>query len=442
MPDTTQPTPSPEPNKPPKPKRKPPQPKSKTGSGESSKAGQPSPDKQKSARDLLTAPRVRKAVVYPKVDLRAYLRELKDPLTAEVAKEILGWEQETENIKYDRKFLLQDLHGNKIRCSNNVSNRPYYPSVAEDWMLEILRDKWRFNGETIIVDRHGLLHDGQHRLIGLILANQEWEIDKKRTEPRWQTYWKAAPVIDALVVLGIVGTDDVVNTIGTGKPRTLVDVLFRCAWFSKLDEKDRLMVAKRTSYAVKMMWSRTAQNLEFRRKTGFKPRRPHSESLEFIANHERLLECVRFMFVEGQGKLNHFYDVGYAAALLYLMGSAASDSDVYDKVNNESALDWKLWDKAQAFWVDICANGEATEGLREELLDIKPELAGPVANDQRTGTIIKAWNLFSDGKPITKEDCHMEIAVDGEGRPSLTTTPLVGGIDVGAVSETNETGDE
>lgn len=375
-------------------------------------------------------------MVYPKVDVRLCLRGTTEPLTAEAAKIILGWQEETDNVKFNLNYLLTDKHDKKIRCLNNVTNRPFYPQVAEDWMLEILRDKWRFNGESIIVDRHGMLHDGQHRLIGLVLATQEWALDKKRTEPRWQTFWKTEPVIDALICLGVVGTDDVVNTIGTGKPRTLTDVLYRCAWFAKLHESDRMNAARDLAYAVKLVWNRTAQNLEFTRKTGFKPRRPHSESLEFIANHERLLQCIQFIREEGsEGKLSPFIPLGYAAGLLYLMGSAASDSDVYDKVNNESALDWKLWDTAEKFWVDICANGVHTEPLRDELLAIQPELAGPVAFEQRIGTIINGWNAFSDGKPIIAEECRMELVVDGAGRPSLTSNPLIGGIDVGAVKE-------
>jgi len=385
--------------------------------------------------------------VYKAVDVRVYLREKGEGLTADLAKEILGWSEESEHIKFGEKYRLIDFNGKKVRCENNTANRPYYPATAEDWMLEILRAKWRFNGESIIIDRHGLLHDGQHRLIGLVLANQEWELDRKRTEPRWQAYWKEPPNIDALVVLGIVGTDDVVNTIGTGKPRTIIDVLYRCAWFAQMDEKNRLAVAKAASYAVKLMWDRTAQNLEFTRKTGFKPRRPHSESLEFIMNHERILESVRFIYEEqmpdkgSEGKLTGLgVAVGYAAGLLYLMGSARSDSDVYDKVNNETALDWGLWDKAQEFFVDICANGKATEELREELLDVSALLAGGLANAQRIGTIIKAWNLFSDGKEITREDCHMDLVVDGEGKPTLTSNPIIGGIDVGTVKETAASG--
>ncbi len=41
-------------------------------------------------------------------------------------------------------------------------------------MLEILRGKWRLNFENIKIDHQGLIHDGQHRLVGLVFGGDAW----------------------------------------------------------------------------------------------------------------------------------------------------------------------------------------------------------------------------------------------------------------------------
>lgn len=385
-------------------------------------------------------------VVYPKLGVKVFcvnpnlLPEGLEPeaLTAEIAKQYLGWREESENIKFGDYYQLvyTNLEGQnrKVRCVNNTSNRPFDQRLAEDWMLEILRRKWRLNGETFIIDRHGLTQDCQHRFIGLVLAVNEWHIDQKRDAPsrKWQGYWKEEPYLEGIVVTGIYGDDDTVNTIGTGKKRSLADALYRHSWFNTLPIKEREQAAKTTESATKLLWRRTAQELN-----SDAPRRPHSESFEFIEHHKRILDCVRFIRDESAGKQApeglSFISKGQASCLLYLMGSAASDSDEYDKALNESALNWDLWDLAQEFWVDFMNNGKTTESLREALLNIPADASGAYANDLKVGMIIKAFNLYSDGKKVTEDGVAMESTRNELGQPVLAEVPRLGGIDVGKV---------
>jgi hypothetical protein len=402
-------------------------------------------------------------IVYPYIQVRYFCADPKDaspeftgedgkplaqPLTVAIAKEIVGWTEETDKVKFGNSYLLTDKYGKKIRCLNNLTNRPFYPALAEDWMLETLRRKWTINGETMIVDRYGMIIDGQHRLIGLILAAQELEIDKARKEGKigWSDFWDEEPYLEGLLVLGIDPAAAV--TQGTGKRRSLEDELYRSKWFEGKNEKERFELARITANAVKMLWYRTAQDAN-----SFAPKRPLSESLEFITNHPRIVESVRFIHDESgkERKLAPFTpSLGFASGLLYLMGCSSTDpSDEknpsrYDVTLKESSLKWDLWDKAQDFWTDIASNGKATEGLREALLMIPAEASGQYVRDLRSGLIVKAWNVYSDGEkivhkvdPETKEVLDSNIEVE-QGRneldePTVTEIPRIGGIDVGAL---------
>ena len=142
---------------------------------------------------LIGKKRKRGKIVYPEFDVTLFKKGTKEGvLTASVARKLLGW---TDDVPDNVEALLEDLEGNKIICMHNTDNRPFVKALTHDWMLEILRGKWRLNGETIIIDRTGMVQDGQHRLIGLVLAAQEHE---KHSE-RWTEYWKSEPYVEAFV---------------------------------------------------------------------------------------------------------------------------------------------------------------------------------------------------------------------------------------------------
>lgn len=391
-------------------------------------------------------------VIYPHLDVRLFLRdpsrapsyEVPGPLTAEVAREILDWQEEPPEGKglafgdnYLLKYTNPDGEEKKVRCGMNITNRPFYPKVAENWMYEILNGNWKFNGESMIFDNLGMAQDAQHRLVGLILAVNEWHLDQKRERAlqRWQDIWREEPSIDALIVVGVESDDKTINTIGTGKPRSLADALYRHSWFNSMPPKDRERAVKTAETAVNLLWERTAQNLN-----SFAPRRSHSEAFEFIERHPRILKCVKFIREETKGKKDWALlncSMGYSAALLYLMGCCTTDASDdtnpkrYDVVLNESALDWELYDRAEEFFIDLIGNGKATEALREELYKIPREVGGHFGKNLRIGMVIKAWNLYSDGKKITAEGVRVETGVDENENKTLAESPKIGGIDVG-----------
>lgn len=115
--------------------------------------------------------------------------------------------------------------------------------------------------------------------------------------------------------------------------------------------------------------------------------------------------------------------------MLYLMGSSKTDIDVYNGVNSEEAVDWGLWEKAYDYFVDLADNGKDTEGVREALLSIGPDL-GLVGFNLQIGTVIKGWHLYSDGMKITKADVEIKLGTNKDGQLIISEAPRIGGIDV------------
>lgn len=406
-----------------------------------------------------------KELVYPRIDVRVFINDpAKTPLTKDgtpsepsvlsgaIAKDLLQWQTEADaaleifqsntkeakelplakdgkqqKVDFGTDYLLMDAYGNKVRCLANVKNRPFYQALANDWKLEVLRRKWKFNGEPIIIDETGMDQDGQHRLIGLILAIQEWELDAKKLkdEQEWHTLWKEEPYLETLVVVGVSSDDETINTMNTGKKRSEVDAIYRSKWLEGKPDRERLALAKILGKAIKFVWNRTSYG-----DASLAPRRPHSELFEFLGRHERLKEAATAIYQTAEG--NSFAEMvpmGAACGLLYLMASDCTDIDSYNGVNSEEAINWEHWEKAYDYFADIGDNGKATEGVREALLGIGAEL-GSLGYKMRVGVLIKGWHLYSDGKKITKDKVEITVSENSDGQWVISEEPRIGGIDV------------
>lgn len=81
---------------------------------------------------------------------------------------------------------------------NNRRMNTKYLTYAD----EMRKGKWKENGESIIIDRNGVIKDGQHRLQATIAANHRWLV----------------PIVSDV-------EPNVMDTIDTGKNRSLSDVL-------------------------------------------------------------------------------------------------------------------------------------------------------------------------------------------------------------------------
>lgn len=370
-------------------------------------------------------PRIAKS----KSKVQADVCEGENAITVDEAKNILGWEEEDE-VKFGTDYDFKDVNNKKIRCSLNKVNRPLRWNQVLTLKQEHLNQRWEFNGETIIIGEKGNLLEGQHTLISLILSSQE--IDR---HPDEYTQFKKGITCEKIVVTGISEEDKVVNTINTGVTRSLADVIFRSEFFQDLTPRERKQVSRVCDYAVKLLWSRTGAGLNC-----YSTKRTHSESLDFIDRHSNLLKCVNFIFEENGGgdqKIKKFIPLGSAAGLLYLMSSSNTDPTYYfTKSQSEDNLDLDMFDLACEFWVLLASNDTKFKQLRLTLSKMLEEHGG--GNGVKIALLCKAWNLFSNGKAITKAALKLEFEKDDLDNITLAETPTVGGIDRGNPQDPSE----
>ena len=352
-------------------------------------------------------------------------------LTVPEAKKLIGWKTEKESGKdYGTDYALRDYEGNKVRLLNNPTNRPFRIAFAKRYASEIKRGKWSMNGEAIIIDNRNHVQNGQHRLTGFILAEQ----DRKQDAEGWAS--KGPATIPVLIVVGIDSRPDVVNTIDTGKGRTDADRIFRGQAFGKkYDTKEKKKLSNIYGKATRLAWLRAGG-----KQVSSAPHFPPTEAEEFRNNHVKLLEAVEVVYgLEGGGSatdgrlISNFLPLGTASALCYLMATSLTDPDKFD-AKGPVALNYKLWDQAVEFWTTF-ASGEDLKktnpifALRKLLP--KMESSSARGRDEINGTVANAWNLWADGKKGEAKDIKLTRTKNKTtGKIVFATAPRMGGLDV------------
>lgn len=371
-----------------------------------------------------------------------------DALTAETAKDILGWEETDDK----EKALLTDRDGKRIYCVNNVNNRPLNMPNVESIVQEVLYGRWKFNGENVIIGKTGLVLNGQHTLIGLILAEQDRLAGTcKGTGKKWTAIHPNPLSIEKSIMYGVDESDDVVNTLDTNRPRTLADVIFRSQYFQdftisaeggnrKLTKGERTQIARMCEHAIRLVWSRTGVENAF----GLK--RTHAESLAFLDRHKRIVDCVKHVYTDNtEGKVGDLISPGYASGLMYLFAASASDGAKYYKADprSEKKMDFSRMDKAQEFVTFIASGDPQFKALREAVAMLKNEAEGTTGTmSEKIELLIKAWNLFSAGTSFTEKRLELEYTTKDDGTRALVTGGIVGGIDAGQPEEEPEEEDD
>lgn len=374
--------------------------------------------KKKSTKKTKVDQQERKAI-YKNVDIS--ICHGKKALTATQSKELLGWREVPEGVT---EGVIS--YGNtKAFLENNITNRPISNSNLFTLKQEILRKKWRLNGETIIIGRTGLILDGQHTLIALILAVEDW-----KENPDKYPDWESEPTLEKIVVFGIDESDDTINTINVGKPRSLADVLFRSEFLAKINPRDRVKLARILDYAIRLLWERTGVKTS---EDAFGIRRTHSESLAFLGDHLKLVEAAKHIFEEDDnGSISNYLSLGYVTALLYLQATSKTDPDNYKGLNrNEGNLDISLWDDACDFWVEFSGGDQKLFHLKSSLDIFRIQREGGANNREEVIAVIcKAWIGYLDNS-VTEKSLELSYHKDPEGVTHLAECPTLGGIDQG-----------
>jgi hypothetical protein len=162
-----------------------------------------------------------------------------------------------------------------------------------------------------------------------------------------------------------------------------------------------------------------------------------------LDQHPRLLECVRHVYEEDgdEHHLSQFIPLGYASALLFLMGSSATkggkESPYRTAVEpNEKLLDWGRWDEAQKFIVLIAAKSKEVEGYRDAWTAMIE--SNHTSTAERAALLATAWNLFIEDEAITQEALTLEYDTNQDGFQVLSYMPSVSGIDLGDPKDADE----
>lgn len=413
---------------------------------------------------------------------RIYDIEYDGPITADFAKMILEYETEPDyvkrklaqdpnykesKLKFGSEFLFKDADGNKVVCWANCTNRPFDLTHANELAQDILTKNWKVNCENIIIGRTGLVISGQHRLIGLIRAVEQW-----RQQPHWQEIWETEPVIESMVAFGCSEDPKVIRTIDNVKPRTLGDVFYTSPLFADKSQSEKNELSKMLAYAVELLWKRTGGGRKMDKgKTGgdgdqFITYMTHSAAIDFQERHSKLLACVKHIFDEDGGKKPEIGETeegkepeirgkvisgvlkmqrGHAAALMYLMAQSKTSEEQVDDyyapgaTKTERRLNWDHWDKACQFWSELAAQElEWTETVKEAIYALNDPEEGFEGNvKEKCAIIVKAWlkyklkEAFKYDKP---ELLHPTFTIDetsNRRKIKPADEPVTGGIDRG-----------
>lgn len=398
--------------------------KAKSSASASTSAAKSSPSLKEPTRE----------VVYPDYD--ASLAVGDEAITETDAMEKIGWREASANVPVSPNQLAWKLEdGTRVQCYNNVKNRYVVQWSVRMLMNVILQGLWRFNGEPIIIGKTGLILNGQHCLMALVLAVREW-----RAHPDKYPFWDSEPTLEKLLVYGINEDDETVNTMDTCKPRSLGDAIYRSEYFNKykLTGKSKQKLAKICEHAIRFVWDRTGAGGDI----AF-GRHALMEFLDFLGRHPKLVACVKHVYDEDRGKssdgknedgkLAHFAPLGTMAGLMYLMAACGSDPDkkggyFQSEMPSESQLDMSSFDDASEFLTALAQGNKELQAIRSTLAAAKNE-DGLASRAERIAILVNAWNVWSANKKVTPETIRLKYVKDDEGFKHVVP-PCLDGIDI------------
>ncbi len=363
-------------------------------------------------------------------------------MTAAEMKTILGYEEEPKPGAWGDKYLCKHpVSGVPIRCSKNVRNREFDLALCLMYSQEVLNKRWKLNGETGVIDENDNVTSLQHRGLGLIFA-EDMRTDAEQSA-HWATLWDGPVSMPMILVKGTGSDDATVDTNDTGRGRGIPDMFFRSElWGKKASATERRTYSRILDFAMRFLWERTGVKND-----PYAPRKTHAEVMGWVARHMTILDCVKTIAIENgdTGRLKTICQPGTAAALMYLMGASSTDGKAYRSVEHpqekgKQGVDFHFLDKqganARTFWCGVNTSPAlaAINSVIGRLTDPKTAIQGGTAKE-RVSVVIKAWNLYKSGKPVTEEAIVLVKGEDykknSDGQWVLASFPIIGGIDLG-----------
>ena len=396
-------------------------------------------------------PLAERDVLYPEPEVAIYRGG--EPLTVELAKQFLGWQDEetyraqclkdnvegcrngvkegwlTEaQIGFGENYDFLDVNGVKIRLLSNYRNRPFKRKHCMALSQNILTKEYRYNGENVIIGKTGLVISGQHRLVAVVFAEQRRTSDKEKY--RWAEFWDGPVYIETNIAVGIDEDQKTVSTIDNVMPRDLSDVFYTMDLYRDMNPLERREITRYLGRAVDFLWARCGGSGG----VNGRPRvyETHPMATEYLDRHPKLKEAVAHVFsLNGDRQLSKIgLSPGYSAAVLYMMACYADDYEAYanaDPNPNESVLDMKHWKKACQFWTGLsqsvvkAAKGEAEPiTVHKALATLSDEeISAEGRLTEKMVILAKAWSAYAVGGPVSEEDLALSYDTDNLGRRFL-----------------------
>ncbi len=403
-------------------------------------------------------------------------------ITEDKAKRILKWETEDEFIarkqaeskdftdeickKLFREpdewgalaFVIKDFEGKWVRCWCNWGNRPFDENHMMGFAQTILSRMWADsrngpdmtdNGEALILSKTARVDSGQHRLIGIIFAVQQW-----RKNPKKYPQWTEAPSIEALLSVGVSDNPAVTQTQDNVKPRSVSDNLMTSPHFQKnpdgspMDQSQRRECTRMLERAIEFSMRRLDVG-------GYKT---NQAALEFLDRHPTLEKLVRHLFDENKNRGISLLrlSAGQMAGVAYLMATSASDRDKYRNKLEEKAVDLSRLDLAMDFFVMLASKHDQFVAIHDTiaLLVGDENLEGGSRSTEKLAILSKAWAAYvmNPKAKITKAQIALSYWTDEEGLTKLKADETgylnyFGGVDTGekvkkTSTDDNPTGEE
>jgi hypothetical protein len=238
-------------------------------------------------------------------------------------------------------------------------------------------------------------------------------------------------VIEAIIVDGIEEDSRHTRTLDNVKPRSLSDVLFTSDLLKEYTVADRYVISRIADYAVRILWHRTGAS------NAFTPYRTHSESINFIGRHPRILGMVKTIFDLNEKKgISKYISPGYAAGLMYLMASSSTNGSEYWDADppSEDLLNLEMEERASDFWAEF-AQGKI-RGLMDALDKLAETETDGVGYEEAVALVVKAWTMFK--RRVPAKNLSLRYIRDEDGVRRLGERPVLGGIDRGGPSQKGE----
>lgn len=231
----------------------------------------------------------------------------------------------------------------EVILERNPANRKISEVAVRRYATDMSDGRWQFNGETIIIDKDGMLNDGQHRCHSAILSGASF---------------------DTLVAVGVERESR--ETLNTGKIRIVADHL----------QMKGHVDANNLGYAARTYW----QLQTFGRTHTSSDRRPTQAQInETIEDHPGLVESLKYGHKARKARIG---PVGLMAGLKLWLGERDPSAD------------------QKFFQPLVAAIGFAGKYDPAYLLHKRLVESDRQQESERTLLIFKAWNAYRTHAPI------------------------------------------